>query len=306
MQVRRSWVAITIIALAVVSATAFVLTRKDRDSESTPVSVATQSPGKESSAPPKLPSNPDGLEFERTVVVDRPFSATLITESHQRMPDGSVSTKTTTSLIYRDEKGRTRRDWLAEPVSATEVESAAVRRSVINDPLSGFTHQLDHRANVAQRTGFTGVPPQSASAAQAASTQAPSRNQVLPLSSSSNAGTNLQTGRSTASSGQTPEVIGVRDIEGVLAEGTRFRFTLPAKADNEQSVEIVTERWYADSIQAVVLVKRTDSRAGETIYRLTNIKRADPAKALFIVPDDYKVTNEFGREVPATRKTARN
>lgn len=305
MQVRRSWLAISIITLAVVSATAFVFARKDGDSELTMQSEATQSPSQESSAPRKLPSNPDGLEFERTVVPDTPFSATLITESHQRMPDGTVSTKTTTSLIYRDDKGRTRRDWLSEPGSATPSETAVIRRSVINDPLSGFTYLLDHRANVAQRTGFVGVPPQSASAAQDSVPPAPSRDQKLPLSSSAGTGTNLQTGKMTASLGQTPEAIGVRDIEGVLAEGTRFRSTNPGKDDKEQPVEVVTERWYAPSIQAVVLVKRTDPRAGETIYRLTNIKRDDPAKDLFIVGDNYKVTNEMGTEIPGTRKTAK-
>lgn len=306
MQVRRSWLAITIITLAVASATAFVFARKDRDSESVTLGKVTQAPPNKLSAPPKLPSNPDGLEFERTVVVDRPFSATLITESHQRMPDGSFSTKTTTSLIYRDEKGRTRRDWLAEPASANALESAVVKRSVINDPLTGFTYALEHRANVAQRTGFVGVPPQRAAATQTRATQPPSRDQMLPLPSRSGTENNLQTGKTTGSLGQTPEVIGVRDVEGILAEGTRLTLIRPAKAENEQPVEIVTERWYAPSIEAVVLVKRTDPRAGETTYRLTNIKRVEPAKDLFTVPQNYKLTNETGREVPGTGKTAKN
>jgi hypothetical protein len=37
-----------------------------------------------------------------------------------------------------------------------------------------------------------------------------------------------------------------------------------------------------------VYSRRTDPRFGETIYRLTNITRAEPDAALFQVPPDYK------------------
>jgi hypothetical protein len=62
-------------------------------------------------------NNPDGAEFVRMIVPDSPFSATMIIETVERMPAGSLSIKTTASLIYRDSKGRTRRDWLSGPLS---------------------------------------------------------------------------------------------------------------------------------------------------------------------------------------------
>jgi hypothetical protein len=38
-----------------------------------------------------------------------------------------------------------------------------------------------------------------------------------------------------------------------------------------------------------VLITRQDPRAGETVYRLTNIVRAEPHDALFAVPPDYEL-----------------
>jgi hypothetical protein len=35
------------------------------------------------------------------------------------------------------------------------------------------------------------------------------------------------------------------------------------------------------------------------------IEHGEPAPDLFVVPDTYKVTDDKGREIPGTRKTAR-
>jgi hypothetical protein len=39
----------------------------------------------------------------------------------------------------------------------------------------------------------------------------------------------------------------------------------------------------------MVLTRSHDPRSGETVYRLTNINRSEPARALFEVPADYTV-----------------
>jgi hypothetical protein len=47
-----------------------------------------------------------------------------------------------------------------------------------------------------------------------------------------------------------------------------------------------------------VLITRRDPRAGETVYRLTNIVRAEPPDALFQVPADYEVrAGALGKEL---------
>jgi hypothetical protein len=93
------------------------------------------------------------------------------------------------------------------------------------------------------------------------------------------------------------ESLGKQVIEGVEAEGTRSVITIPAgQFGNDSAVEVVSERWYSAELQTVVMSKHSDPRMGEHVYRLTNIKRDEPAHALFEVPSDYQVQEGgFGR-----------
>ena len=51
----------------------------------------------------------------------------------------------------------------------------------------------------------------------------------------------------------------------------------------------MTERWFSDELAMAVRITRSDPRSGETVYRLTNIVRAEPPPDLFTVPPDYKI-----------------
>ncbi|MBM3820352.1 MAG: hypothetical protein FJW14_15230 [Acidimicrobiia bacterium] len=42
-------------------------------------------------------------------------------------------------------------------------------------------------------------------------------------------------------------------------------------------------------LQVVVMTRRSDPRFGETVYRLTEIVRAEPPAELFQVPADFTV-----------------
>ncbi len=79
-------------------------------------------------------------------------------------------------------------------------------------------------------------------------------------------------------------------VEGVEAEGTRTVITIPAgQIGNERAIEIISERWYSDELAAVIMSRELDPRSGETRYRLTNLSRAEPPRALFEVPSDYTI-----------------
>ena len=94
------------------------------------------------------------------------------------------------------------------------------------------------------------------------------------------------------------EELGTRTIEGVEAQGTRTTVTIPAgEIGNERPIEIVSERWYSNELQTVVMSRHADPRFGETTYRLANVSRAEPDKALFEVPSDYTV-----EEIPGDLK----
>ena len=84
--------------------------------------------------------------------------------------------------------------------------------------------------------------------------------------------------------------LGVQDIEGLRTEGTRTTTTVPAGAiGNQLPIETVVERWVSPELQVVVLTRRSDPRFGDTVYRLTNIVRAEPPPDLFEVPPDYRI-----------------
>ncbi|HVP88568.1 MAG TPA: hypothetical protein VMU79_10855 [Casimicrobiaceae bacterium] len=89
------------------------------------------------------------------------------------------------------------------------------------------------------------------------------------------------------------ELLGTRDFDGVRADGKRTTRTIPAGAiGNEKPIAIVSEQWFSPDLNVVVMTRNLDPRSGETVYRLTNIKRGEPSADLFRVPTDYKVRNE--------------
>ena len=93
----------------------------------------------------------------------------------------------------------------------------------------------------------------------------------------------------------TTEDLGKQVLEGVLARGTRETITIPAgTVGNERPIEIRSETWYSDELEAIVLSKTSDPRFGETSYRLVNVVRAEPAPDLFAVPQGYEMQTDPG------------
>ncbi|HEY9232959.1 MAG TPA: hypothetical protein VIS78_12460, partial [Blastocatellia bacterium] len=97
------------------------------------------------------------------------------------------------------------------------------------------------------------------------------------------------------------------------AEGRRATITIPAgEIGNEQPILIVDESWYSPELKVTVMSRHSDPRMGETVYRLTNVNRAEPARSLFEVPSDYtvkesvepKVKMMVEREMQRSRKPA--
>jgi hypothetical protein len=240
----------------------------------------------------------DGLEFERKLVQGAPFSATLTVEITQSDADGTNRTRTATSLIFRDAEGRTRRDRMTVQTSAGAPSAdQQPQNGTINDPVAGFTYRLEHGARLYRRSAFR---PWSASGShEPAVVMAPSLNsaaprsnsQSLPLPMTSDTRQTLKKSAIVASSEINNESLGEREVAGVKAEGTRISTSIPAGAQgNEQPMEIVIERWYSPALQTTVLIKRSDPRVGEIVYRLSEIKRGEPSSILFVLPSGYKIS----------------
>ena len=64
----------------------------------------------------------------------------------------------------------------------------------------------------------------------------------------------------------------------------------------------MSERWFSDELGMAVRISRSDPRSGETVYRLTNIVRAEPPPDLFSVQPDYKIIEQYLQKVDEYKK----
>jgi hypothetical protein len=210
-----------------------------------------------------------GNSFGGKVVKGAPYSAQTSTESTQTLADGTHISRKTTGQVYRDGEGRTRRENSLPAIGPVAAAGAPPRMVVINDVVSGSRYMLDE-------------------------------NQKIAHTMKSHSGPHPYGGRGFEHLGQglpqaQTESLGTQTIEGLAAEGTRTTITIPAgQFGNDRPIVIVAERWYSPVLQTVVMSKHTDPRMGETVFRLTNINRTEPAASLFTVPADYTVTEGFG------------
>jgi hypothetical protein len=161
-------------------------------------------------------------------------------------------------------------------ITAERAERAAERERKIGDK-----HEIEKPMSAdAKPEGVKVKPPSSSSGSNS--------NSSSSSSSSSNSDNNVKT-----------ESLGVQNIEGVDAEGTRTTTTIPAGAiGNERAIDVVYEKWYSKDLQLIVLSKHNDPRFGEQTYRLTNISRTNPPISLFSPPADYKIINEWQPRPP--------
>jgi len=213
------------------------------------------------------------MRFDGKVVKGAAYSATAITESAQTLSNGARITHKTTASIYRDSEGRTRREVTLDRVGPFATADEPAQLVFINDPVAGVHYVLDQRNHTARKMAAPqGDGPRRRPPHEGAPERAPEK---------------------AHTDGKT-ESLGKQTIEGVEAEGVRSVITIPeGRIGNDRPIEIVSERWDSPELQTVVLSKHNDPRFGETVYRLTNINRAEPAQSLFEVPPDYKV--EEGR-----------
>jgi hypothetical protein len=201
------------------------------------------------------------LRFGDRLVREQPFSADIVIEDTRRLYDGSTVTKRIQGAIYRDSSGRTRREQPLEMVGGFSVVNGKNQSPMlvfINDFASGSQYFLDLNNKVARRHPIgQGRPPRD---------------------------------------GDTPEgkseSLGKKAIEGIEAEGTKITFEIPAgDIGNDKPIEVVTENWFSPELQMMVWSRHLDPLSGEHIFRLTNIKRSEPAAELFAVPPGFRIEN---------------
>lgn len=232
-----------------------------------------------------------------TSVPNAAFTADAETEFTQVLGDGNRIERRYSSMVARDNQGRTRREEEIALVGPLAVDGPSPRLVTIVDPVSGQSYTLDDKQRVAYRNPIAMARMRAAStmawtAAAADGTFSWTSGTAAAKPHITVAGTAGQ--RVFAADGAatkvTTESLGTKSIEGVMAEGMRTTSTIPAGAiGNLMPIEVVSERWYSKELQMAVLISRRDPRSGESVYRLRNIVKTEPPQDLFTVPPDYEV-----------------
>lgn len=261
-------------------------------------------------------------------VKNAPYSAQVVSERLQLLPDGNQIERRTSTASYRDSQGRTRQ----------EVRDAKgeLRIVTINDPVAGATwiltpatrtaQKLPPRADIARQAGAAArarveqlrkegrIPhiEREAGAERGAGEPATihverdsdgSREAVRvirfqrgPGPDGTNPAPQLGTiianaaGDAKWATKATSRDLGTREFDGVRAEGKLRSYEIPAGAvGNRNPIVIADETWHSPELQVTVYSKHSDPRSGDYVYRLEGLKRAEPDAALFAVPSDYKV-----------------
>jgi hypothetical protein len=268
------------------------------------------------------------VNFEGKPVKAAPYSAQAVTETTQTLGDGNRIVNRVATSLYRDGEGRTRREQTLKLLGGIGEGSEPLQTIFINDPVAGVSYALDSRSHVAHKSmpfhlermtmrfnSPDGPPPPGPGGEKSVRVEQGSGERTYVRAQSSLPGPpppgapgpegeqfSLRTEGSVAtnfmfvrkdkdpSHNVVKESLGKQVFDGVEADGTRTTFTIPAgEIGNERPIEVVNERWYSPELQMVVMSRHTDPRFGETIYRLTNISRSEPAKSLFEVPAGYTV-----------------
>ena len=238
------------------------------------------------------------------VVKGSPYSLEATIESAQTLADGNRIVHRQTVHLYRDSKGRTRREETLAAIGPWAASGTPPTMITIQDPVSGASYFLDPQRKIASKLPPP-LGPKDIMAAHDAQEGPATVSVTSGVTSVAAAGAAAIPGEKghvavfgfhANSDGprvrpeEKSESLGKDTIAGISADGTRTTSTIPAEAiGNERPLDIVRERWYSSDLQIVLRSKQADPRFGETTYEVTKLDRAEPAASLFEIPSDYKV-----------------
>jgi hypothetical protein len=233
-------------------------------------------------------------------VTAAPYSAQSVTERIQVLADGNRIVQTTAGSVARDGQGRMRREEALPGFAGANGDTPHI--VMIDDPVAQVHWTLDAQSKTATKMPGGGMVLKQA--AEARVTAAGPGLGIPPLPPPPGAArtffTTVDGGKMAVYRKDTAEAsagtktdLGKQIVEGVLAQGTQFKFTIPAgQVGNEQPIVISTETWYSPELKVTVMSKSSDPRMGDTVYKLTNIQRSEPPVTLFQVPDDYTIKDQ--------------
>jgi hypothetical protein len=210
------------------------------------------------------------LDAHGKVVAGKPYTANSTTDIVQTLSDGNHIVQHSSSVIYRDSQGRTRREQTFPGFGSRPGET----KIFIDDPVSGIAFVLEPDQKSARRISSS------------------SREIMLKLERSSNTMANVKLPKLDEQHDILQEYLGTKNIQGVQCTGKRQTITIPAgQVGNERPIAIVTETWVSPDIDAIVQSSTNDPRFGQTTYTLNNVELKDQPLALFALPNGYRLEN---------------
>jgi hypothetical protein len=232
------------------------------------------------------------------LVKGAPYAAQAVTETTQTLSDGNRIVNSSTAAVYRDGEGRTRREQTLKAIGNFSASAEPFQTISINDPVAGVAYVLEPHSHMARK--IQGFRVEAAPGAGFKMRSPGGEGDNFTFNTTQGGVVQLKRTMADAKNGDEKErtrvrfePLGTQTVEGVSAVGTRTIITLPAgQIGNERPIEIVEERWFSSELQTVVMTRHSDPRSGETVYRLTNINRAEPDHSLFEVPADYTLREE--------------
>jgi TonB family protein len=195
-------------------------------------------------------------------ILDAPFSARVLLELTETLPDGTTATHKTFNTIARDSQGRTRNEvrfW--NPSNGSEPN---LNYGTLYEPSSHV------RTYIYPGTHFA-------------------REFVVSLDSS--------IGEQTSTDSSVPPVqkedLGVNSRDGLRLVGSRETVIYPSgNSASPESITVTKEIWYSPELQIVFSIKRTDPRIGTQTVVVTDLKREEPSASLLLVPPEYRRARE--------------
>jgi hypothetical protein len=209
-------------------------------------------------------------------VVGSPFSSVAEERHTQTLANGTnIDLVNSVTKQYRDAEGRTRQ----EHYSVRDGQTADTANLVeIFDPTQGVRYILNERLHTAQAYRIS---------------QAPIQGDAISGAPNTPVAVNGPTPRSgeVARPEVTHASLGNDSMLGVEVAGSRTTAVYPVGSrGNDQPITVVIETWWSNDLHIDMLRKQDDPRTGLVEWRVTQIERAEPDAALFVVPADYAVT----------------
>jgi hypothetical protein len=92
--------------------------------------------------------------------------------------------------------------------------------------------------------------------------------------------------------GYKSEDLGVKQIHGIAARGSRLTRTIPAGEEgNDKELKVVTETWRSADYDLLLYAMQDDPRRGRITMEFENLKLSEPDPAVFGPPAGYRVVD---------------